>query len=239
MYFLILILFCGILGASANAKVRSAYKAYGDMPTASRMTGYDTATKLLRKNGVTDVSVGRVKGFLSDHYHPKKKVVNLSETVYGNDSIAAVAVAAHEVGHVLQKKTGYLPYKIRNVLVPITNFGSRLALPLVLIGLLLDIFVLETQNSNFGYYMAMVGVALYGISTLFALATLPVEFDASRRAKKLLVKEGILTEDEVPYAGKMLSAAAQTYVASLIVSFVYFLRFALWVLMLFGGRRRD
>ena len=237
--FIIIMLFCAILGASANAKVRSAYNAYGKMPTMSKMTGYDTAIRLLRKNGVDGISVGRVRGFLSDHYHPTKKIVNLSETVYGNDSIAAVAVAAHEIGHVMQKKTGYLPYKIRNVLVPITNFGSRLAVPLVLIGVLLDLAVIGTKNSDVGYYMALVGIGLYGLSTLFALATLPVEFDASRRASKMLVEEGILTEEELPFAKKMLGAAAQTYVASLVVSLIYFLRFALWVLMIFGGRRRD
>ena len=163
----------------------------------------------------------------------------MSESVYGSDSSAAVAVAAHEVGHVMQKKNGYLPYKIRQILVPITNFGSRLALPLVLIGLILDVFVATTQNSDLGYYLAIAGVALYGLSTVFALVTLPVEFDASRRAKKMLLEEGILREEELPYAGKMLSAAAQTYVASLLTSLVYFLRFAIWVMLLFGNRRRD
>lgn len=239
MPFMIPILLCAILGAWASAKVRSAYRAYGEMSTSSHMTGYDTAKRLLRANGVTDISVGRVRGELTDHYHPTKKIVNLSESVYGDDSIASVAVAAHEIGHVMQKKAGYVPYKIRTALVPITNFGSRLAVPLVLVGLLLDIFVSANQHSSVGYYLAMVGVALYGLSTIFALVTLPVEFDASRRAKRMLVEEGILQENELPFASKMLSAAAQTYVASLITSLVYFLRFALWVLMLFGGRRRD
>ena len=241
-YYLIffgLIMLCGIFAASASAKVHSAYRAYGAVPTSSHMTGYDTAKRLLRANGVTDIDVGRVRGHLSDHYHPTKKIVNLSESVYGSNSVAAVAVAAHEVGHVLQKKSGYLPYKIRQILVPITNFGSRLALPLVLVGLVLDVFVAATQNSDVGYYMAIVGVALYGLSTLFALVTLPVEFDASRRAKKMLVAEGILCAEEAPYADKMLSAAAQTYVASLLTSLVYFLRFAVWVMLMFGDRRRD
>ena len=153
--------------------------------------------------------------------------------------MAAVAIAAHEIGHVMQKKKGYLPYKIRTVLVPITNIGSRLALPLVLLGLLLDLFVLGGQDSQLGFYLALAGVVLYGLSTLFMLVTLPVEFNASKRAKKMLVEEGILTEEESPYAEKMLSAAALTYVASLLTSLVYFLRFAGWVLLLFGrGRRR-
>lgn len=237
--FFILIIICAGIGASASAKVRKAYKAYGAISAKSHMTGYDTATRLLRRNGVNDISVGRVRGSLTDHYHPTKKQVNLSDSVYGDDSVASVAVAAHEIGHVMQKKAGYFPYKIRSVLVPITNIGSRLAIPLVLVGLLLDIFVGFHQNSNTGFYVALVGVALYGLSTLFAFVTLPVEFDASRRAKKMLIAEGILTEEELPYADQMLSAAAQTYVAALLTSTVYFLRFLVWVLLLFGRNRRD
>ena len=236
-----LIIVCGIFAATASAKVHSAFNAYGNMTNSSRMTGYDTAVRLLRANGVRDISVGRVKGALSDHYHPTKKVVNLSDSVYGNASIAAVAVAAHEIGHVMQKKKGYIPYKIRSFLVPLTNIGSRLALPLVLIGLILDIFVGLSQNSSAGFYLALIGVALYGLSTLFALVTLPVELNASRRAKEMLINEGILQKNELPYADKMLDAAAKTYVASLLTSLVYFLRFAVWVMLLFGrtnNRRR-
>ena len=240
-YFFILIIICAILGASASAKVRSAYQAYGNMANSSRMTGYDTAVRLLRANGVHDISVGRVRGSLTDHYHPTKKIVNLSESVYGDASIASVAVAAHEIGHVMQKKTGYGLYKLRTVLVPITNIGSRLALPLVLVGLILDIFVGMSQNSNAGFTLALCGVALYGLSTLFALVTLPVELNASRRAKAMLLEQGILKEEEIPFADKMLDAAAKTYVAALLTSLVYFLRFAVWVLVLFGrtnDRRR-
>ena len=203
------------------------------------MTGYDTAVRLLKRNGVKDIRVGRVKGELSDHYHPKKKIVNLSESVYGNDSVAAVAVAAHEIGHVMQKKKGYVPYKLRTALVPVVNVGSYLALPLVLVGLILDMFVANTQNSDLGFWLAMAGVILYGGSTVFMLVTLPVELNASRRAKKMLIAEGVLTEEELPHAEKMLSAAAMTYVASLLTSLVAFLRFALWVMILFGGRDRD
>jgi Zn-dependent membrane protease YugP len=193
----------------------------------------------MKSNGVKDIRVGRVKGELSDHYHPKKKVVNLSESVYGNDSVAAVAVAAHEIGHVMQKKKGYVPYKLRTALVPVVNIGSYLALPLVLVGLILDMFVANTQYSDLEFWLAMVGVILYGGSTVFMLVTLPVELNASRRAKKMLVAEGILTEEELPHAEKMLSAAAMTYVASLLTSLVAFLRFAVWVMILFGGRDRD
>ena len=204
------------------------------------MTGYDTAVRLLRANGVHDINVNRVRGFLSDHYHPTKKQVNLSETVFGSASVGAVAVAAHEIGHVMQKKKGYVPYKIRTALVPVCNIGSKLALPLVLVGLLLDLALLGgAGNSNTGYYLAMLGVAMYGLSTLFMLVTLPVEYNASARARRMLVEEGILTEEEAVGAKKVLDAAALTYVASLATSLVYFLRFALWVLMMFGGRRRD
>ena len=237
--FLGLLLVCAIFAGSASAKVRSTYSAQSEISTRSRMTGYDTAKRLLRAGGVNDISVGRIKGDLTDHYHPTKRIVNLSESVYGSDSVAAVAIAAHEIGHVMQKKKGYIPYKIRSFLVPVANFGSRLALPLVLVGLILDVFVASTRGTDAGFYLALVGVALYGLSTVFMLVTLPVEYDASRRAKKMLVAEGVLTEEELPYAEKMLSAAAQTYVASLLTSLVYFLRFAVWVLLLFGrGRRR-
>ncbi len=241
-YYLISIgamLLCAALGAWASAKVHRAYGAYGRMHTRSHMTGYDTARRLLQANDIRDISIGRIRGTLSDHYHPKKQIVNLSQGVYGDDSIAAVAVAAHEVGHVVQNKKGYLFYKIRTALVPVTNFGSRLAVPLVLIGVLLDVFVGMSQNGDLGFYLAMAGVALYGLSVLFTLVTLPVELDASRRAKKMLVAEGIVTEEELPFADKMLSAAAMTYVASLLTSLIYFLRFLLWVLMLFGRRNRN
>lgn len=233
------ILACGLLCGLASAKVSKAYNRYGRIATRSRMTGYDTARRLLTSNGATDISIGRVRGHLSDHYHPTKKIVNLSEGVYGSDSVAAVAVAAHEVGHVMQKKKGYFFYKVRTALVPITNMGSRLAVPLVLIGLLLDLSVGFSKSYTTGFVLAMVGVALYGLSALFALITLPVELDASRRAKKMLVEEGIITESELPHADKMLDAAAMTYVASLLTSIVYFLRFLIWVLLLFGNRRRD
>ena len=232
-------LLCGIIAGAASAKVHSAYKKYGAIGTKSHMTGYDTAQRLLRRGGATDISVGRVQGHLSDHYHPTKKQVNLSESVYGSDSIAAVAVAAHEVGHVMQKKNGYLPYKLRTALVKVTNIGSMLAVPLVLLGLVLDFFVTATAKTDVGFYVALAGVVLYGLSFIFALVTLPVEFNASRRAKKMLVTEGILTKEELPYADKMLDAAAQTYVASLLTSLIYFFRFLLWVLVLFGRRRRD
>ena len=240
LIFFVLMIACALLCAGASAKVNSAFQKYGRMPNSSRMTGYDTAVRLLRQNGVNDITVGRVRGSLTDHYHPTKKVVNLSDSVYGDASVASVAVAAHEIGHVMQKKKGYVFYRLRTILVPITNLGSKLALPLVLLGLLLDVFVGINQYSDTGFYLALLGVAMYGLSTLFTLVTLPVELDASRRAKKMLLQAGILTREEIPYADKMLDAAAKTYLASMVTSLVYFLRFAMWVLILFGGRsRRD
>ena len=242
LWFCIAILACGIFAGIASAKVHKTYAAMQGVPTKSRMTGRDTALKLLRDNGVEDIAVGKVGGQLTDHYHPTKKQVNLSDGVYGSNSVAAVAVAAHEVGHVMQKKKGYIPYKLRAVLVPLTNIGSRLAFPLVVIGIILEIYLATTSMdgtySNAGFYTAIAGVVLYGMATLFALVTLPVELDASRRAKTMLLQAGVLEEDEMPYAEKMLSAAAQTYLASLLTSFVYFLRFAWWVLRIFG-RDRD
>lgn len=233
------ILVCAALGGWANARVKSAYRAFGTMPTASHTTGYDTAQRLLRNNGVQGIEIGKVQGELTDHYHPKKGLVNLSEGVYGSDSIAACAVAAHEIGHVLQKKQGYLPYKLRGALVTVTNIGSRLAVPLVLVGLLLDLFIKATADLDIGYWFALAGVALYGLSTVFALATLPVELNASKRARTMLAEEGILTDEEMPFARRMLNAAALTYVASILTSLLFFLRFLLWVLTLFGRRRRN
>ena len=238
LLFLIALVACMAFFSRTSARVKTTFRAYQDIASKSHMTGYDTATRLLRRNGVTDVSVQKVKGSLTDHFHPTQKAVNLSQATYGSDSVAAIAVAAHEVGHVMQKKEGYLPYKLRQVLVPITNMGSRLAIPLVFIGFLLDFSLMQSGGSQLGYTLAMIGVVGYGLSTVFALVTLPVEFDASRRAKQMLLEEGIVTQSELPYVEEMLGAAARTYVASLLVSTVLFLRFLMWVMMLFGGRRR-
>ena len=238
MLFIVALLICSVFSMYASRKVTTTFRAYSGVACRSNMTGYDTAQRLLRVNGVHDISVGRIRGTLTDHYHPTKKTVNLSESTYGSNSVGAVAVAAHEIGHVVQKKKGYLPYKIRTALVPVVNIGSRLAIPLVLVGILLDLFVYTTENSTVGFTVAMVGVCLYGAATLFQLVTLPVEFNASRRAKQMLRDEGILTEEELYGADKVLDAAALTYVAGLATSLLYFLRFLVWVLALFG-RRRD
>lgn len=237
LYFLLLLIPCLILSAWASAKVNTTYSKYDRVQNRSNMTGYDTAVRLMQRNGVTDISVNRVNGKLTDHYNPTKKQVNLSASTYGSTSVAAVAVAAHEIGHVMQKKENYFPYLVRKVLVPITNIGSRFAMPLILVGVLLDIFLWSAAGAPYGVWMMYAGIALYGLSTLFMLVTLPVEFNASNRAKKMLVQEGILTKEELPGVKKVLSAAAMTYVASLLVSLVYFLRFLFIVLSMI--RRND
>ena len=235
LLFLLILIPCLAFSAWASARVNSVYSKYDRVPNRSCMTGYDTATRLMHSRGVTDISVNRIDGKLTDHYHPTKQQVNLSMSSYGSTSVAAVAVAAHEVGHVMQKKSGYVPYKIRNVLVPVTNIGSRLALPVIIIGLLLDLLWV-TSPQPYGRWMVYIGIVLFGLSTLFMLVTLPVEFNASHRAKKMLVEDGILSPDEVPAAGKVLNAAALTYVASLLISLVYFLRYAVLFISLL---RRD
>ena len=226
LLFLLLLIPCLIFSGWASMRVNKTFSAYDKVQTRSCMTGYDTAVRLMSRRGVHDISVNRVDGKLTDHYHPTKKQVNLSMSSYGSASVAAVAVAAHEVGHVMQKYTGYVPYKIRNVLVPVANIGSRLALPLVIVGLLLDIFWVSAPLP-YGEWAVYLGIAFYGLSTLFMLVTLPVEFNASRRAKKMLLEEGILEKEELPAASKVLSAAALTYVAAMLISLLYFLRFAL------------
>lgn len=235
IWFACALLVCALLAGFASSKVHSTFSRYDKVANRSGMTGYDTAIRLMRANDVQGIHVGRVGGTLSDHYDPKKGVVNLSQSTYGNASVAAVAVAAHEMGHVMQKQRGYVFYKIRTALVPVVNFGSRLALPLVLIGLIIDI-ITATATSSVGFYIALVGVILYGGSFLFTLITLPVELNASRRAKKMLAAEGILGDDELQGASKVLSAAAMTYVAAMLTSLIYFLRFFVYVLTMFGRR---
>lgn len=237
LWFLGAIVFCMLFGIFANAKINSTFAKYNGVMTRSGMTGYSTAVRLMEANGIYDIAIGRASGHLTDHYNPSKKIVNLSDSTYNSSSVAAVAVAAHEMGHVMQKKNAYVFYNIRTALVPIVNFGAGLALPLVLIGLLLNIFA-TSLDENIGFYIALVGVLLYGTSFLFTLVTYPVERNASKRAKKMLVAEGILTEEEIKGASAVLSAAALTYLAALLTQLVYFLRFFVMVMTLFGRRNR-
>lgn len=233
--FLVAILLCAAFSAFASSRVKRAFSRHSGTRCRSGYSGYDTILRLMRANGVRGISIGMVSGTLSDHYHPAKHAVNLSESTYGSRSVAAVAVAAHEMGHVMQNQDGYGFYRLRTALVPVVNFGSKLAMPLVMVGLLLDMYSFSA-GGDLGFQVAMLGVLLYGGSFLFALVTLPVELNASRRAARMLESEGILTRDELPAAREVLSAAALTYLASLLTSLVYFLRFLTRVLAMFGRR---
>lgn len=234
-WFLGALAICMLISFVASSRVSKTFAKYDEVVASSNMTGYDTVVRLMKSNDIYDISIGKISGKLSDNFNPKARMINLSDSTYGSNSVAAVAVAAHEMGHVLQERRGYVFYKIRTALVPVVNFGTRLSLPLVLVGLVIDLLINST-TADIGFYIAMVGVMLYGGSFLFTLITLPVEFNASRRAKRMLLEEGILNEDEVEGASKVLSAAALTYVASSLVSLLYFLRFFVYVLTLFGRR---
>ena len=224
-YFLVLIgvIICSI----ASAKVRSTYNRYNRVRSSSGMTGAQAAERILRAAGITDVSIRHVSGSLSDHYDPRTKTVNLSDTVYGSQSVAAIGVAAHECGHVMQHAHGYFPLTFRSALVPVANIGSTLAWPLILIGL----FFSGKSSSLFIQF----GILLFSLAVLFQLVTLPVEFNASRRALASVEQLGLLSSDEIPKTRRVLSAAALTYVASAAAAILQLLR----LILLFGGRARD
>jgi len=215
----------------ASFKVNSTFKKYSVIPTVRGITGAEAARRILFENGIYDVRIEYVAGNLTDHYDPKNKVLRLSEATYNNSSAGAVGVAAHEAGHAIQHAKKYIPLKIRNAIVPITNIGSRLAFPLILLGIILSAF------SEVFAYVAYAGVACFGLVTLFQLLTLPTEFNASRRAIACIRDAGVLEKSELKGAKKVLSAAAMTYVAALAVSFAQLLRFFLMVAM--NTRRRD
>ena len=222
--YLYLVLPAILLALFAQFKVQSTFNRYSQVYSSSRMTGAQVARAILDRNGLQDVRIEHVSGKLSDHYDPRTNVVRLSDSVYNSSSIAAIGVAAHETGHALQYAQGYSPIKLRSALIPITNIGSQLAIPLVLVGFLLEMLGL-----------VYVGLILYSTMALFQLVTLPVEFNASSRALQILDTEGILYSDELGGAKKVLSAAAMTYVAALIVSLAQLLR----LIAIFGRRRND
>ena len=229
--YIILVLPPMIFAMWASFKVNSTFKKYSVIPTVRGITGADAARRILFENGIYDVRIEYVAGNLTDHYDPKNKVLRLSEATYNNSSAGAVGVAAHEAGHAIQHAKKYIPLKIRNAIVPITNIGSRLAFPLILLGIILSAF------SEVFAYVAYAGVACFGLVTLFQLLTLPTEFNASRRAIACIRDAGVLEKSELKGAKKVLSAAAMTYVAALAVSFAQLLRFFLMVAM--NTRRRD
>jgi len=207
----------------AQARVQSTYKKYGRVNSGRGYTGQQVARMILDDNGLQDVRVEQVTGNLSDHYDPRTRVVRLSGGVYGSASISAVGIAAHECGHAVQHAESYAPMKLRSAVIPVTNFGSTLAIPLLLIGLLL-----QSQP------LILVGIAGYAMMAVFQLITLPVEFNASSRALTTISQHYILDEDEQKDAKKVLSAAALTYVAALATAIAQVLR----LLLLFGGRGR-
>ncbi|MBQ2902362.1 MAG: zinc metallopeptidase [Agathobacter sp.] len=222
----ILVLIGAVICMIASANVKSTYKKFASYRSMTNMTGAQVAERLLRSAGLNDVKVGRVAGELSDHYNPATKVVNLSDSVYGSTSVAAIGVAAHECGHAIQHAKGYFPLNLRTWFVPVANFGSKLAWPLILIGLFI--------NSQSSQMIINAGIFLFSFAVIFQLITLPVEFNASSRALVLLEEQGILSQQELPYTKKVLGAAALTYVASAASAILQLLR----IIMLFGGRRR-
>ena len=226
--YLVLVLPCLILSLWASSSVKSTFNRYSNQYSSRRITGADAAMRVLRSNGVHDVRIERVAGELTDHFDPKSNVIRLSDGVYDSTSTAAIGVACHEAGHAVQYATHYAPIKLRAAIIPITNFGSKLAMPLILLGVVLSFM------GNLSYTFIYLGIACFGFSLVFQLITLPVEFNASRRAVRAIADAGILTQQELVGAKRTLKAAAMTYVAATAVALAQLLR----LIVLFGGRRR-
>ena len=224
--YLALVLPCLILSLWASSNVNSTFRKYSKQYSLRRLTGAEAAQRVLSANGVRDVRIEHVSGNLTDHYDPKSNVIRLSDQVYSNTSTAAIGVACHEAGHAVQYAEGYAPIKLRAAIIPVTNIGSRMALPLILLGLLF---------SSFGDTVIYLGIGCFSLSLVFQLVTLPVEFNASRRALQAIESGNLLTEEEQKGARKTLTAAALTYVAATAVSLAQLVR----LLALFGGRRRN
>ena len=224
-YFLVIIgaLICMI----ASARVKTTFNKYSKYRSRTNMTGKEAAQRVLRSAGIMDVTVRHVSGSLTDHYDPRNKTLNLSDSVYDSTSVAAIGVAAHECGHAIQHQKDYAPLSIRSAIVPVANIGSTLAWPLIIIGLLF--------SSATGSFLIKLGIICFSLAVLFQLVTLPVEFDASRRAVNILGSTGILSEEELPMTKKVLGAAALTYVAGAAAAILQLLR----LMLLFGGRNDD
>ena len=226
--YLVLVLPCVILSLWASSNVNSTFQKYSQQYSIRRLTGAQAALRVLSHNGVSGVRIERVSGNLTDHFDPKTNVIRLSDSVYDSTSTAAIGVACHEAGHAVQYAQNYGPIKLRAAIIPITNIGSKLAMPLILIGLLLA--VAENVSFTFVY----LGIACFGLSLVFQLVTLPVEFNASRRAMEAIESANLLTEEEQKGAKKTLKAAALTYVAATATALAQLLR----LILLFGGNRR-
>jgi len=213
-----------IFSLYASAKVKSAFEKYKKVNSVSDWTASDMSRMLLEKYGCAGVSVQRVNGNLSDNYDPKGYTLNLSDSVYNSTSIAALGVAAHEVGHAVQDKNEYFMLKVRSLLVPVTNIGSKAALPLLIIGVIIEYLGGSNVFGEFGTILILIGIIAYALATVFTLITLPVEIDASRRARKMLAETGVLSRTEIKQTKEVLDAAALTYFAAFAVSLMYLLR---------------
>lgn len=223
----ILVVIGAVICMIASARVKGTFNKYSQLRSMSGMNGAQVAQRVLQAAGIYDVQVRHVSGSLTDHYDPRTKTVNLSDPVYNATSVAALGVAAHECGHAIQHAKSYAPLSIRSALVPIANFGSMLAWPVILIGLFFN-----TRSSGL---IIDIGILLFSAAVLFQLVTLPVEFDASRRALVMLRTQGILADDELRYTRRGLKSAALTYVASAAAAILQLLR----IILITNGRRRD
>ncbi len=222
----LLVVIGALVSMIASMRVKTTFNKYAGVRSRSNMTGAQAAQRVLNSAGIYDVRIQHVAGSLTDHYNPKNKTLNLSDSVYGSASVAAVGVAAHECGHAIQHQQGYSPLQIRSALVPVANFGSAAAWPLIILGIMFG---------GAGSMMCKIGIVFFCAAVLFQLVTLPVEFNASSRAVRILGDTGILSEQELPYTRKVLKAAALTYVAGAAAAILQLLR----LLLLFGGRDND
>lgn len=229
--YVVLVLPCVLLSLWASSNVNNTFKKYATQYSVRRLTGADAAIRVLNANGVRGVRIERVSGNLTDHFDPKTNVIRLSDSVYSSTSTAAIGVACHEAGHAVQYAQNYAPIKLRAAIIPITNIGSKLAMPLILVGLIL------TVSEGLSFFFVYLGIACFGLSLVFQLVTLPVEFNASRRAMSAIETSGILSDEEQKGAKKTLQAAALTYVAATATSLAQVLR----LILLYGnrGRRRN
>ena len=227
--YLVLVLPCIIFSLWASSSVKSTFNRYSKVYSSRRLTGAQAAQRVLHANGVTGVRIEQVRGNLTDHFDPSTNVIRLSDGVYNSTSVAAIGVACHEAGHAVQYAHHYAPIKLRAAIIPLTNFGSKLAMPLIILGILLS------SMSNLGSTFVYLGIAAFGLSLVFQLITLPVEFNASSRALRAIEDGAILTDEERRGARKTLTAAAMTYVAATAVALAQLLR----LIMIFGGRRRN
>lgn len=222
----LLVIIGALISMVASMRVKTTFNKYARVRSRTNMTGAQAAQRVLNSAGIYDVRIQHVAGNLTDHYNPKNKTLNLSDSVYGSASVAAVGVAAHECGHAIQHQQGYSPLQIRSALVPVANFGSAAAWPLIILGIVLG---------GAGSMACKIGIVLFSAAVLFQIVTLPVEFNASRRAVRILGDTGILSEQELPYTKKVLKAAALTYVAAAAGAILQLLR----LVLLFGGRDND